>query len=245
MSLSISIALFFAVTVMYIMIIDIFTVLFRMSGMSEEKAKFQVISLLTNSGFTTKESELITGKLVRRRLGRTVMLFGYIFSVTIITVFVNLFMNLPKAMQQDFWTLTVVLLMIFVAFMIIKRISGVKKKFSTVIERLGRRLMFHGQVNIISVIDQYAKGVVADVGVDVLPEVLVGKTLEQISMPTAYGVRIILIQRNGQVLDYITKDMNVEAGDKLVVFGRWVKIIELFSVDKNEKHEDDYSEEEN
>ncbi|MEG1473631.1 MAG: TrkA C-terminal domain-containing protein [Christensenella sp.] len=244
MSLSISIALFFAVTVMYIMIIDIFTVLFRMSGMSEEKAKFQVISLLTNSGFTTKESELITGKLVRRRLGRTVMLFGYIFSVTIITVFVNLFMNLPKAMQQDFWTLTVVLLMIFVAFMIIKRISGVKKKFSTVIERLGRRLMFHGQVNIISVIDQYAKGVVADVGVDVLPEVLVGKTLEQISMPTAYGVRIILIQRNGQVLDYITKDMNVEAGDKLVVFGRWVKIIELFSVDKNEKHEDDYSEEE-
>ncbi|MEG2189499.1 MAG: TrkA C-terminal domain-containing protein [Christensenella sp.] len=245
MSLSISIALFFAVTVMYIMIIDIFTVLFRMSGMSEEKAKFQVISLLTNSGFTTKESELITGKLVRRRLGRTVMLFGYIFSVTIITVFVNLFMNLPKAMQQDFWTLTVVLLMIFVAFMIIKRISGVKKKFSTVIERLGRRLMFHGQVNIISVIDQYAKGVVADVGVDVLPEVLVGKTLEQISMPTAYGVRIILIQRNGQVLDYITKDMNIEAGDKLVVFGRWVKIIELFSVDKNEKHEDDYSEEEN
>ncbi|MEG2881710.1 MAG: TrkA C-terminal domain-containing protein [Christensenella sp.] len=245
MSLSISIALFFAVTVMYIMIIDIFTVLFRMSGMSEEKAKFQVISLLTNSGFTTKESELITGKLVRRRLGRTVMLFGYIFSVTIITVFVNLFMNLPKAMQQDFWTLTVVLLMIFVAFMIIKRISGVKKKFSTVIERLGRKLMFHGQVNIISVIDQYAKGVVADVGVDVLPEVLVGKTLEQISMPTAYGVRIILIQRNGQVLDYITKDMNVEAGDKLVVFGRWVKIIELFSVDKNEKHEDDYSEEEN
>ncbi|MEG0784856.1 MAG: TrkA C-terminal domain-containing protein [Christensenella sp.] len=245
MSLSISIALFFAVTVMYIMIIDIFTVLFRMSGMSEEKAKFQVISLLTNSGFTTKESELITGKLVRRRLGRTVMLFGYIFSVTIITVFVNLFMNLPKAMQQDFWTLTVVLLMIFVAFMIIKRISGVKKKFSTVIERLGRRLMFHGQVNIISVIDQYAKGVVADVGVDVLPEVLVGKTLEQISMPTAYGVRIILIQRNGQVLDYITKDMNVEAGDKLVVFGRWAKIIELFSVDKNEKHEDDYSEEEN
>ncbi|MEG0594725.1 MAG: TrkA C-terminal domain-containing protein [Christensenella sp.] len=245
MSLSISIALFFAVTVMYIMIIDIFTVLFRMSGMSEEKAKFQVISLLTNSGFTTKESELITGKLVRRRLGRTVMLFGYIFSVTIITVFVNLFMNLPKAMQQDFWTLTVVLLIIFVAFMIIKRISGVKKKFSTVIERLGRRLMFHGQVNIISVIDQYAKGVVADVGVDVLPEVLVGKTLEQISMPTAYGVRIILIQRNGQVLDYITKDMNIEAGDKLVVFGRWVKIIELFSVDKNEKHEDDYSEEEN
>ncbi|MEG2625933.1 MAG: TrkA C-terminal domain-containing protein [Christensenella sp.] len=245
MSLSISIALFFAVTVMYIMIIDIFTVLFRMSGMSEEKAKFQVISLLTNSGFTTKESELITGKLVRRRLGRTVMLFGYIFSVTIITVFVNLFMNLPKAMQQDFWTLTVVLLMIFVAFMIIKRISGVKKKFSTVIERLGRKLMFHGQVNIISVIDQYAKGVVADVGVDVLPEVLVGKTLEQISMPTAYGVRIILIQRNGQVLDYITKDMNIEAGDKLVVFGRWVKIIELFSVDKNEKHEDDYSEEEN
>ena len=59
MSLSVSISLFFAVAVAYILIIDIFTILFRMSGMTEEKAKFQVISLLTNSGYTTKESELV------------------------------------------------------------------------------------------------------------------------------------------------------------------------------------------
>ena len=33
--------------------------MFRLTGMSEDKARFQVISLLTNSGFTTSESELI------------------------------------------------------------------------------------------------------------------------------------------------------------------------------------------
>ena len=83
MTLSVSISLFFAVAVLYILIIDVFTILFRMSGMTEEKAKFQVISLLTNSGYTTKESELVVDKLVRRRLARTIMLFGYIFSVTL------------------------------------------------------------------------------------------------------------------------------------------------------------------
>ena len=63
MTLSVSISLFFAVAVLYILIIDVFTILFRMSGMTEEKAKFQVISLLTNSGYTTKESELVVDKL--------------------------------------------------------------------------------------------------------------------------------------------------------------------------------------
>ena len=112
MTLSVSISLFFAVAVLYILIIDVFTILFRMSGMTEEKAKFQVISLLTNSGYTTKESELVVDKLVRRRLARTIMLFGYIFSVTIITAFVNVVLNLPKAIQEDFWTLTVILAII-------------------------------------------------------------------------------------------------------------------------------------
>ena len=78
MSLSVSISLFFAVAVAYILIIDIFTILFRMSGMTEEKAKFQVISLLTNSGYTTKESELVVSKLLRRKLARTVMLLSLI-----------------------------------------------------------------------------------------------------------------------------------------------------------------------
>ena len=41
------------------MLIQVFSVLFRISGLTKVKAKFQVISLLTNSGFTTSESEIV------------------------------------------------------------------------------------------------------------------------------------------------------------------------------------------
>ncbi|WP_066688664.1 cation:proton antiporter regulatory subunit [Christensenella intestinihominis] len=233
MTLSVSISLFFAVAVLYILIIDVFTILFRMSGMTEEKAKFQVISLLTNSGYTTKESELVVNKLVRRRLARTIMLFGYIFSVTIVTAFVNVVMNLPKAIQEDFWTLTVILAIIFVAFMIAKRVPGIKQKFNDIIEKMGRKLMFRGNVNIVSVVDQYAKGVVAGVSIAAVPGRIQGKTLGQLDFAADFGVRIILIQREGKVLDYITRDTEIMKGDKLVVFGKLEQIMDLFTVTKD------------
>lgn len=237
MTLSVSIFLFFAVTVLYILIIDIFTILFRMSGMTEEKAKFQVISLLTNSGYTTKESELVVNKLGRRKLARTIMLFGYIFSITIIAAFVNVVMNLPKAVQEDFWTLTVILAIIFVIFMIAKRVPGVKQKFNDMIEKLGRKLMYRGNVNIVSVVDEYAKGVVAGISIEAVPEAIKGKTFGELDLAVGYGIRVILIQRAEKVLDYITKDTVVEKGDKLVVFGKLQDIYAFFDVDQDKAKE--------
>ena len=228
MTLSVSISLFFAVAVLYILIIDIFTILFRMSGLTEEKAKFQVISLLTNSGYTTQESELIMGKLLRRRLARTIMLFGYIFSITIVTAFVNVVLNLPKAIQEDFWTLTVRLAVVFVIFMIVKRVPGAKQRFNDLIEKMGRKWMFRGSVNIVSVVDQYAKGVVAGVSIAAVPDSIQGKSLGESGLMENFGVRIILIQRGGEVMEYITRDTKIEKGDKLVVFGKLEKIRSLF-----------------
>jgi Trk-type K+ transport system membrane component len=46
--------------VIFLIVVEVITVLFKLTGLSEEKARFQVISLLTGSGFTTKEAELIT-----------------------------------------------------------------------------------------------------------------------------------------------------------------------------------------
>lgn len=232
MTLSVSISLFFAVAVLYILIIDIFTILFRMSGLTEEKAKFQVISLLTNSGYTTQESELIMGKLLRRRLARTIMLFGYIFSITIVTAFVNVVLNLPKAIQEDFWTLTIILAVIFVIFMIAKRVPGAKQRFNDLIEKMGRKWMFRGSVNIVSVVDQYAKGVVAGVSIAAVPDSIQGKSLGENGLMENFGVRIILIQRGGEVMEYITRDTKIEKGDKLVVFGKLEKIRSLFVLDE-------------
>ncbi|MEG0310237.1 MAG: hypothetical protein RR604_04930, partial [Eubacterium sp.] len=55
---------------LYLSIIEIFSVLFIITGMPEARARFQVISMLTNSGFTTKESEAIVTVKKRRILAQ-------------------------------------------------------------------------------------------------------------------------------------------------------------------------------
>ncbi len=47
--------------------------LFMLTGLPERKARFQVISILTNTGFTTGESEVITSSRRRRRLASRMM----------------------------------------------------------------------------------------------------------------------------------------------------------------------------
>ena len=243
MDISASIALFFTVMTVYILIIDIFTILFRMTGMTEEKAKFQVISLLINSGYSTRESEIVVSKMIRRKMARTVMLFGYVFSVTIITVFVNVVLALPQGLQTDLWKILVILMIIFIIFLIIKKIPRVKAWFNDAIVKLGRKWMFQDRGNMINVLDEYARGVVAGVELKYVPSELEGKTLGEIELPSKYGLHIIAIKRNAQMVDYITKDTDIKAGDELLLFGQLVNIIKLFAPETAKKDEEEQNEE--
>ena len=92
-----SMIIFVLLIIFYILIADIITIFFRLTGMTEERARFQVISLLTNSGFTTQESEAVVTSKIRRRLARATMLFGYAFTVTILSTTVNVFMTMSDS----------------------------------------------------------------------------------------------------------------------------------------------------
>ena len=57
------------------------------TGLPDERARFQVMSLLTGCGFTTRESEAILSFRPRRRLALMTMIFGYAFNITIVSAF--------------------------------------------------------------------------------------------------------------------------------------------------------------
>ena len=86
-------SLFAVLILLYWVISEVFTVLFRLIGLPEEKARFQVISLLTGTGFTTRESEMILSTRSRRRLARITVLFGYVFNITFVSTVVNVFLS--------------------------------------------------------------------------------------------------------------------------------------------------------
>ena len=94
MDITLSFLLFSFIILLYWVITELFTFFFRLTGLPDDRARFQVLSLLTGTGFTTRESELILGSRRRRRLARVTMLFGYVFNVTIVSALVNVFLSM-------------------------------------------------------------------------------------------------------------------------------------------------------
>jgi hypothetical protein len=73
-------------------VIEIYVVLFRLTGLKVEISRFQVISLMTGTGFTTGESELILGHPIRRKLATFLILFGA-FSLAVIISSISNFLS--------------------------------------------------------------------------------------------------------------------------------------------------------
>lgn len=71
-------------------VIEINTLLFTYTGLDKHIARFQVISMLTGTGFTTGESELIIDHPIRRRVGAFLILFGAFSLAVIISAISNL-----------------------------------------------------------------------------------------------------------------------------------------------------------
>ena len=95
-------SLFALVILLYWIISELFTILFRFTGLPDERARFQVMSLLTGCGFTTKESEGFLSTRSRRRLVQVTMLFGYVFNITIVSAFINVFLSRKQNQVQNF-----------------------------------------------------------------------------------------------------------------------------------------------
>lgn len=220
MSFSLSISLFFVVAVFYIVIIDVFTMLFRITGLTEEKAKFQVISLLTNSGYSTKESELVVEVLPRRKIARTIMLFGYIFAITIVSVFVNMMLALPASEQKEIWPALIIVCTLFIIFMFVRRIPVVRMAFNSVLERMGRKLLYGNQDNPILLMDEFPRGIIAAVTVNTIPPLLAGKSLKQLQLRDKYGVHVFYIRRDDTINLNISGSTQIQVHDELVVFGK-------------------------
>lgn len=228
MSITSALILFVLFIIVYVVIAEIFTVLFRLTGLTEEKARFQVISMLTNSGFTTSESELITSSKIRRRLARLTMLFGYSFTVTIVSAVVNIFIALTKAQLEHAWGVAVVILFAFVTLYLLKSFSFIKKGFDDFIEKMGNKIMFGNNSNAIVILDTYGNNVMVEISLSHIPKELAGIPLGKSNLSEKYNLKIILIKRHGEMLTKINGNTIIKTNDLIVVFGVYKEIRLLF-----------------
>ncbi|MEH7334271.1 hypothetical protein V7161_16620 [Neobacillus drentensis] len=85
--------------IIILVVIEIHVILFQLTGLKVEVSRFQVISMMTGTGFTTGESELILGHPVRRKLATFLILFGA-FSLAVIISSISNFLSNELSMDE-------------------------------------------------------------------------------------------------------------------------------------------------
>lgn len=235
MSLILSVVLIIVIIMIYMLMIQIFTVLFRITGLTKDKARFQVISLLTNSGFSTKESELITSNHSRRKIAIFTMIIGTIFNVLIVSLLINILFNIKLDSESESLKYLGISICAFILLLIIVRLPLFRRTTERLIERVATKIKLknHSE-NVITELDAYGNNSIVEIYIADMPHDLAGKSIYEAELKSRYNITILLIQRNNRVLD-VKKDTILQKEDKLVVFGKLTNIEELFKVSHHEE----------
>lgn len=228
METMISIVLFAIFIMVYSVIIEVFTILFRLTGLTQEKARTQVISLLTNSGFTTSESEIVLHSKKRRKLAQLTMLFGYSFSVIIVSIVVNIFFTFNRSEMNSIVVVVVTSVIIMVILFIVMRLKIIRNRFDVMIEKIGNKIMFGKKSNLLVLIDNYSGKAMAEIFLEFVPELIDKKPLADTRLKESYDIQILVLKRNGEEAGAVDGNTVLTSGDIIVVFGNYKNIRSVF-----------------
>lgn len=220
------ISYFFASIVIFLIIVEIITVLFKLTGLSEEKARFQVISLLTGAGFTTREAELITQHPTRRKLAQFLMILGYIGFLTATSFLINILKNSITIKAE-----IMILIFIVVIWTIIRNrvlitffdnfiekiilIKYSKNKSPGKMYKLINRAKGYGIYNIIVDENSHLEGV----------------SLKDSNLKPNNMI-ILNIDKGNEFIGFPKRDYILEKGDNILLYGKVDQVIKTFHLNQ-------------
>ena len=229
MNIYMALSLFSLIILIYWIITEWFTILFRFTGLPDERARFQVISLLTGCGYTTKESEMFLSNRRRRRLARITMLFGYVFNITIVSAFINVFLSLKLSQVEHYYVGVLIPLAAVAIIFVFMLVPSVRAWGDGVLQRAADR--FIGQTdrfNTIMLLDYIGTDSIALVTLNQIPEEYQGVPLSQTGLRADTGILVMLVEKSGKKAVPAGADTVFAVGDKLTVFGDYAVICRSF-----------------
>jgi hypothetical protein len=201
-------------------VIEINTTIFVMTGLDKKIAKFQVISMLTGTGFTTGESELIIDHPVRRKLGAFLILFGAFSLAVIISAISNL-------LSDNFYTLEIGYIAAgLIVLLVVLKMPSVQTHFS---KKLKRELKEHYKLADLPISDVLLMN-----DEDEVREVSIGedspfsgKTFTEL-IGDEDDIMLLFIKRGDLKIRNKSYQTKLEPGDKIILYGNNPLIKEKF-----------------
>lgn len=203
-----------------ILVVKAGAIALRLTGLDEQRAHFQALSAITNTGFTTRESELIVGDPQRRRIVSVLMVFGNVVMVTLIGLLVGSFATLKEWFELPIHVL--VLLLGGGLLYLLLRTQGLTRRFSRWMDaKLAARM--HIREQSVSEVLALAEGYgVAEVRVP-SDSPWLGKSIGEADLRER-GLLVLAIRRGDTVLAAPSALDRILPDDRLVCYGQLARM---------------------
>jgi len=215
-------ALMLVVITVWLFVLWFGSVALEATGMERSRARFQAISLLTGTGFTTREAENIVGHPRRRLIGSWMMFLG---SVGIILFLLLLFVIIVIGVQPAKPTSPFVLVLSAlpaVALLVLFWLGVLDKLATIIVNALKRSPYFRPELSNTEIIYQAGDHSLARWTVGkAAPEV--GTKISDTYLSKA-DVRVLAIERGDRVMFYPEVKEMVQAADRLIYYGHTEEI---------------------
>ena len=229
MNVYMALSLFSLIILTYWVMTELFTILFRFTGLPDERARFQVISLLTGCGYTTRESEMFLSNRHRRRLARITMLFGYVFNITIVSAFINVFLSLKQSQIEHLYIGVLIPLIAVATIFVFMRVPRVRAWGDGMLQKVADRIIGRtDSFNTVMRLDYIGSDSIALVTLNHIPEEYQGIPLSRTGLKAGTGILVMLVEKPGEKALPAGADTVFEPGDQLTVFGDYSVICKAF-----------------
>ncbi len=194
----------------------------KITGMEISNARFQALSALTGTGFTTKDSETILNNRIRKRIIMTLMIIGHIG----LTVIVISAVTLSRAITL--WQLIAGFTLIFVAYLFASNAPLLNNLDKGIESQLIKNLRLRKKPveEVLHLNDQYS---VAEVELN-NDCVILNKSLASLQL-TKRDILVLAIKGDNRLILTPTGNDIIKRGDTLVVYGKLKNIENIVNCD--------------
>jgi len=195
-------------------LIRLASVALKLTGMPEPNARFQAMSALTGTGFTTTEAEMIVNYPLRRKIIAWLMIFGNLGIVSVLSTlmisFVRTDANITAILIQLAWIVGVIV--VFFGIMLTPIVDGF---FCGLISFLLKKLTFLGGRHYQKLLQLGNELSISE------HQFFAEKSLSASELISHFETfEILAVRRSSGTTERFTRDITpVKPGDSLVIFG--------------------------
>lgn len=211
--------------IIILVVMEIFVVLFRLTGLKVEVSRFQVISMMTGTGFTTGESELILGHPIRRKLAAFLILFGA-FSLAVIISSISQFLSKGIVLTEILMAAAAVI----IVFCTLK-VTGIQQLLS---KRFNKELKHNVALVDLPIRDLFLKNkkdILLNLHLYTESQLAQSSLNQVVPHHDSLEFVILFIERGDVIIRKNMYDTALQEGDQLLLFGQQAVIQQTFSYD--------------